>query len=50
MIALARKMQSCGHEITFIGVPDVGPAVRAVGLNFISYCDKEFPIGRNLGI
>ena len=45
MIALARKMQSSGHEITFIGVPDVGPSVRAAGLDFVSYCDKEFPIG-----
>jgi zeaxanthin glucosyltransferase len=45
MIALARKMQSSGHEITFIGVPDVGPSVRAAGLNFVSYCDEEFPIG-----
>ena len=45
MIALARKMQSSGHEITFIGVPDVGPSVRAAGLNFVSYCDQEFPIG-----
>ena len=45
MIALARKMQSSRHEITFIGVPDVGPYVRAAGLNFVSYCDKEFPIG-----
>ena len=45
MIALARKMQSSGHEITFIGVPDVGPSVRAAGLKFVSYCDQEFPIG-----
>ena len=25
MIALARKLQSRGHEIVFIGVPDAGP-------------------------
>jgi zeaxanthin glucosyltransferase len=32
MTALARKLQSRGHEIIFIGVPDVGPAVRAAGV------------------
>jgi zeaxanthin glucosyltransferase len=45
MTALARKMQSRGHEITFIGVPDAGPTVRAAGLRFVSYCEKEFPEG-----
>lgn len=45
MTALARKLQSRGHEIVFIGVPDVGPYVRAAGLNFVSYCDEEFPAG-----
>jgi zeaxanthin glucosyltransferase len=45
MTALARKLQSRGHEIVFIGVPDAGPTVRAAGLNFVSYCEKEFPAG-----
>jgi zeaxanthin glucosyltransferase len=45
MTALARKMQSRGHEVVFIGVPDVGPYARAAGLNFVSYCDEELPIG-----
>jgi zeaxanthin glucosyltransferase len=45
MTALARKLQSRGHEIVFIGVPDAGPAVRAAGLNFVSYCEEEFPAG-----
>jgi zeaxanthin glucosyltransferase len=45
MIALARKLQSRGHEIVFIGVPDVGPTVRAAGLNFVSWCEEEFPAG-----
>ena len=39
MIALARKLQSRGHEIVFIGVPDAGPTVCAAGLNFVSYCE-----------
>jgi zeaxanthin glucosyltransferase len=34
-----------GHEIVFIGVPDAGPTVRAAGLNFVSYCEEEFPAG-----
>jgi zeaxanthin glucosyltransferase len=45
MTALARKLQSRGHEIVFIGVPDAGPTVRAAGLNFVSYCEGEFPAG-----
>ena len=45
MTALARKLQSRGHEIVFIGVPDAGPTVRAAGLNFVSYCAEEFPAG-----
>jgi MGT family glycosyltransferase len=45
MTALARKLQSRGHEIVFIGVPDAGPTVRGAGLNFVSYCEEEFPAG-----
>jgi zeaxanthin glucosyltransferase len=45
MTALARKLQSRGHEIVFIGVPDVGPYVRAAGLNFVSYGEEELPAG-----
>jgi phosphoserine phosphatase len=41
MIALARKLQSRGHEIVFIGVPDAGPTVCAAGLNFVR---RNFPI------
>ena len=45
MTALARKLQSRGHEITFIGVPDVEPFARAAGLKFASYCEEEYPAG-----
>ncbi len=45
MTALARKLQSRGHEIVFIGVSDAGPTARAAGLNFVSYCEEEFPLG-----
>jgi zeaxanthin glucosyltransferase len=45
MIALARRLQSRGHEIFFIGVLDAGPPIRAAGLNFVSWCEEEFPAG-----
>ncbi|AXC10315.1 Zeaxanthin glucosyl transferase [Acidisarcina polymorpha] len=50
MIALARKLQSRGHDIVFIGVPDVGPYVLSAGLNFVSYCEEELPVGSSAGI
>jgi zeaxanthin glucosyltransferase len=45
MTALARKLQSRGHEITFIGVPDVQPFARAADLRFAPFCEDEYPPG-----
>jgi zeaxanthin glucosyltransferase len=45
MTALARRMQSRGNEVVFIGVPDVEPFARAAGLFFVPYCEKEYPLG-----
>ena len=45
MTALGRKLKSRGHEVLFIGVPDVEPAVRAAKLKFESYCEEEYPAG-----
>jgi zeaxanthin glucosyltransferase len=45
MTALARKLQSRGHEVVFIGVPDAEPIVRAANLNFVPFCEKEYPLG-----
>jgi zeaxanthin glucosyltransferase len=45
MTALARKLKSRGHEIVFIGVADVGPHVRAAGMDFVPFCEEEFPLG-----
>ena len=45
MTALARKMRTRGHEVVFIGIPDVEPTIRAAGLTFIPYCENEFPEG-----
>jgi zeaxanthin glucosyltransferase len=50
MIALARKLQSRGHEIVFIGIPDVGPYASAAGLKFVPYCEEELPAGSSAGI
>jgi zeaxanthin glucosyltransferase len=45
MSALARKLQSRGNEMIFIGVPDAEPGVRAANLNFAPFCEKEYPVG-----
>jgi len=45
MTALARKLQSRGNEVVFIGLPDVEPIVRAANLNFVPFCEKEYPVG-----
>jgi len=45
MTALARKLQSRGHEVVFIGVPDIEPAVRAANLDFVPFCKNEYPPG-----
>lgn len=45
MTALARKLQSRGHDVVFIGVLDVGSIVRAAGLTFVPYCETEYPVG-----
>ena len=45
MTAVARRLQSRGHEVIFIGIPDTEPFARASGLTFVPYCEEEFPIG-----
>jgi zeaxanthin glucosyltransferase len=45
MTALARKLQSRGHEVVFIGLPDIGPIVRAANLEFVPFCENEYPPG-----
>lgn len=45
MTALARRLQSRGHEVVFIGFPDAEPFARSAGLDFVPYCEKEFPAG-----
>ena len=45
MTALGRKLKSRGHKAVFIGVPDAEPAVRAAKLDFVPFCEKEYPAG-----
>src|SRR5260221_4731401 len=45
MTALARKLRSRGREVVFIGVPDIEPVVRAADLDFVSFCESEYPAG-----
>jgi MGT family glycosyltransferase len=45
MIALARRLNQRGHEAIFFGLPDVETRVRAAGVSFVSFGEKEYPIG-----
>jgi zeaxanthin glucosyltransferase len=45
MTALARKLQSRGHEVVFFGVPDTERAIRAADLDFVPFCENEYPPG-----
>jgi zeaxanthin glucosyltransferase len=45
MTSLARKLQLRGHDVVFIGVPDVEPFARAANLRFASFCEDEYPVG-----
>jgi MGT family glycosyltransferase len=31
--------------VVFIGVPDAEPSIRAANLNFVPFCEKEYPVG-----
>jgi MGT family glycosyltransferase len=45
MTGLARKLQSRGHEVVFIGVPDTERAIRAADIQFVPFCENEYPPG-----
>jgi zeaxanthin glucosyltransferase len=45
MTGLARKLQSRGHEVVFIGVPDTERVIRAADLHFVPFCENEYPPG-----
>src|ERR1700731_3314272 len=45
MTALAGKLQARGHDVVFIGVPDIESVVRAADLEFVPFCENEYPLG-----
>jgi zeaxanthin glucosyltransferase len=45
MTALGRKLQSRGHKIVFIGVPDIEPVVQPDDLAFVPFGENEYPPG-----
>ena len=45
MTALARKLQSRGHDVVFISLADVAPFVEAAGLPFVPCSEAAYPDG-----
>src|SRR5215469_668433 len=45
MTALARKLQSRGHDVVFISLADVTPFVEAAGLPFVPCSEAAYPAG-----
>jgi MGT family glycosyltransferase len=45
MTALARKLQSRGHDVVFISLADVAPFVEAAGLPFVPCSEAAYPAG-----
>jgi len=45
MTALARKLQSRGHDVVFISLADVAPFVEAAGLPFVPCSEAAYPTG-----
>jgi zeaxanthin glucosyltransferase len=45
MTALARKLQSRGHDVVFMSLADVAPFVQAAGLPFVPCAEIAYPAG-----
>src|SRR5215471_17983814 len=45
MTALARKLQTRGHDVVFISLTDVAPFVEAAGLPFVPCSEEAYPAG-----
>src|SRR5215475_3307906 len=45
MTALARQLQSLGHDVVFISLADVAPFVEAAGLPFVPCSEAAYPAG-----
>jgi MGT family glycosyltransferase len=49
MTALARKLQARGNEVVFFSVPDAEGVLRAANLEFVPFCEEEYPLGSIAG-
>lgn len=45
MTALARQLQSRGHDVVCFGPPDSARGVAAAGLPFETFCEQQLPLG-----
>jgi zeaxanthin glucosyltransferase len=45
MTALARKLQSRGHDVVFISLVDTAPFVEAAGVSFVPCSETVYPAG-----
>ena len=45
MTALARKLQSRGHDVVFMSLTDVAPFVEAAGIPFVHCSEAAYPAG-----
>jgi zeaxanthin glucosyltransferase len=45
LIALGRRLQGRGHDVTFFQITDAESAIRAAGLNFVQIGRRQFPRG-----
>jgi zeaxanthin glucosyltransferase len=45
MTALARKLQSRGHDVVFMSLADVAPFVEPAGLSFVPCSETAYPAG-----
>jgi zeaxanthin glucosyltransferase len=43
MTALARRLKARGHQVVFISLPDGESAIRGAGLEYVPFCEKEYP-------
>ena len=45
MTALARRLQTRGHEVILFGIPDIEARVRAAGIGFCAIGESDYPLG-----
>jgi zeaxanthin glucosyltransferase len=45
MTALARRFESRGHDVVFLGLIDAEGPIRAAGLKFVPFAEADAPAG-----